>query len=111
MDDSGCTDHDDHDNFEVVLAAETLENFVALLHMKSDGTWELIENADVTGEGTHLTFTVDSFSPFAIVVNTNPKLVSEQESSSLWVIIVVCVSVVGAGGGAAAYFYSVRKKK
>lgn len=69
----GCETHDGHYGFELVLSAETLKHFVALLHMNKDGNWELVENAEVTHNGEHLRFWVNSFSPFAIVVDTNPE--------------------------------------
>ena len=65
-----CADHDNHHNFDVTLSSDTLKNFVALLHMNKDGVWEIISDAEVTNNGTHLEFTAEAFSPFAIVVDT-----------------------------------------
>lgn len=67
----GCEDHQTHGAFKIKFSAETLENFVGLLHLHN-GSWHLIENAMVEDE-TYLTFTASEFSPFAIVVNTNPE--------------------------------------
>ena len=53
--------------YTVQLTSETFKNFVALLHYV-DGNWEIVENA--SANGTTLTFTVNSLSPFAVVVNT-----------------------------------------
>lgn len=61
-----CDFHDGHAEFDVVLAAEMLEHFVGLLHMNKDGVWEWVDNAEVV-DG-HLKFSVESFSPFAVVV-------------------------------------------
>ena len=66
---SDCDGHDTHAEFDITLKAETLNNFVCLLHY-IDGAWVIVEDARVTQNGEHLEFTVDSFSPFAIVVNT-----------------------------------------
>jgi len=66
----GCIDHDDHGNFIITFKAETLNNFVALLHL-SDNGWEMIESAEVVNNGTALKFKIDDFSPFAIVVDTS----------------------------------------
>lgn len=66
----GCDDHNDHGYFDIVLKSETLNNFVALMHLTDDG-WVIVDNArveEVDGEW-HLYFSVDSFSPFAVVVN------------------------------------------
>lgn len=67
----GCTTHESHKTFEIELSADALKNFVGLLHKKSNGEWELIDNAEVLSDGKTLRFTVDSFSPFSIVVDTS----------------------------------------
>ena len=64
---SGCTDHTAHGAFRIVLDVEALNRFVGLLHMK-DGAWELVD-AKIINSGKQLEFTVDSLSPFAIVVD------------------------------------------
>lgn len=66
---TGCDDHDLHGHFDVTLKADTLENFVCLLHYHGD-FWHIVEGAEVTHDGTHLEFDAMEFSPFAIVVNT-----------------------------------------
>lgn len=65
----GCNNHENHIGFNVILKANTLENFVGLLHMNNDGEWELVKDAKVTQNKENIEFSVDSFSPFAIVVN------------------------------------------
>ena len=64
-----CEKHEGHYDFNIVIKAETLKNFVALIHMDHDGNWEVIENARLTNGGTTLSFSIDDFSPFAIVVD------------------------------------------
>lgn len=66
----GCTAHEDHVNFNVTIAADTLDRFVGLLHMTENGTWELIESAKVSEDGKTLSFNAKTLSPFAIVVDT-----------------------------------------
>lgn len=67
---TGCeSHHDDHHGFTITLDADTLSRFVGLLHMNKDGVWELVKDAEIV-DGTLLKFSVDSLSPFAIVVNT-----------------------------------------
>lgn len=68
---TGCDYHDEHVDFDVTLDVDTLSHFVALLHMNKKGEWELVADAKVTNNGEHLKFSVDSFSPFAVVVNTS----------------------------------------
>ncbi|MBQ5601984.1 MAG: LPXTG cell wall anchor domain-containing protein, partial [Clostridia bacterium] len=68
---TGCDFHEGHFDFDIVLAADSLKRFVALLHMNKNGEWEVIDNARVTNNGEHLEFSVESLSPFAIVVDTS----------------------------------------
>ncbi len=63
-----CDLHDVHGDFKIKLKAEALENFVGLLHLADDG-WELIEGARVE-DVEYLVFSIDDFSPFAIVVDS-----------------------------------------
>ncbi len=63
-------EHLKHGYFTIELEADTLRNFVGLLHC-NDGEWELV--SDAKAEGNLLTFKIDDFSPFAIVVDTNPE--------------------------------------
>lgn len=67
---TGCDYHEGHHDFDITLDADTLSRFVALLHMNASGEWELVSDAKVVNNGEHLQFSVDSFSPFAIVVDT-----------------------------------------
>ncbi len=60
--------HAAHGAFTIQIEAETLKNFVALMHY-NDGVWELVPGASV--EGDILTFQADDLSPFAIVVNAD----------------------------------------
>ncbi len=66
---TGCDFHDGHYDFDIILKADTLQHFVGLLHMNKNGEWELVADARVTNNGEHLEFSVESFSPFAIVVD------------------------------------------
>ncbi len=68
---TGCDYHDEHVDFDITLDADALRHFVGLLHMNKDGVWELVTDAEVVNNGEHLKFSVDSFSPFAIVVDTS----------------------------------------
>ena len=66
-----CESHEDHGHFDITLKSDTLKNFVCLLHYYN-GEWRIVDNAEVTNNGTHLEFDEDEFSPFAIVVSTAP---------------------------------------
>lgn len=85
----GCTIHDGHHDFDIVINPDTLKNFVGLLHMKENGEWELISDAKVIANGDHLAFSVDTLSPFAIVVNTGANPSQTGESNMIYVYIAV----------------------
>jgi hypothetical protein len=63
--------------------------------MNKDGVWELVADAEVTNNGEHLKFSVDSFSPFAIVVNTDDNIDTGVGTiignGSLFIIIAIIV--------------------
>lgn len=68
---TGCDYHDGHVDFDITLDADALSHFVGLLHMNKDGEWKLVTDAEVVNNGEYLKFSVDSFSPFAIVIDTS----------------------------------------
>lgn len=72
-----CDCHEEHGAFDLVIAPESLKNFVCLLHYY-DGKWNIVEDAEVTNNGEYLKFTADEFSPFAIVVNTKDVVEPEK---------------------------------
>ncbi len=104
-----CETHVGHEEFDIVLKAESLKRFVALLHLNGD-KWELIKDAKVTENGTHLTFSVEEFSPFAIVVNTSEEdkkspVTSDNTASA------VCVAIMLASAAALVYVWKKSKKQ
>ena len=90
----------------ITLSAETLKNFVALLHDK-DGKWEVVQGAKANGD--KLTFKVDSLSPFAIVVNTAEKDSPSTGNTVDYGMIFVVAALVF--GGAAVFCLAKSKKK
>jgi hypothetical protein len=80
--------------FEIVLSVDELNNFVGLLHMNKDGVWELVSDAKIEQDGDHLVFSVDSFSPFAVVVDTTGESPRTGDSVMIISAIVLAVSVV-----------------
>ena len=89
----GCNVHSDHGKVTVKLSAETLGKFVGLLHYK-DGAWELVSGATVSGNS--LTFTVDSLSPFAVVVDATPDVPPTGDSGIYVLIAVALASLIAA---------------
>ena len=107
-----CGDHEGHGHFDITLKAESLANFVCLLHYH-DGAWHIVEGATVTNNGEHLEFDEDEFSPFAIVVSTGAA--NNDHTGSVFgsgsIIAIVTILVLVAGGAVAAYFFYNKKKK
>ena len=94
---TGCDYHDEHVDFDITLDADTLSRFVGLLHMNKDGVWELVTDAEVINNGEHLKFSVDSFSPFAIVVDTSdPNPDSPQTGDNSMIHIYAIIMAVSA---------------
>ena len=106
---SSCEGHEDHGHFDITLKAETLTNFVCLLHYYN-GEWEIVEGAEVTNNGEHLEFDVDEFSPFAIVVSTGNAPV-QPTPKKIWPTVVIASASTAAAGGAVYLALWYRKKK
>lgn len=106
IDANGCTgEHDDHGHFDITLKAETLENFVCLLHYYN-GEWRVIENALVTQNGEHLEFEEKEFSPFAIVVYTGDEDIDVPVSGDdTKVGVIVAAAVAGVAVLSAIVFF------
>ena len=89
-----CDFHDGHTEFDIVLSLDMLEHFVGLLHLNKDGVWEWVEDAQV--EGDHLKFSVESFSPFAVVVETEEEPTPPQAGDNSNIHIYGIVMAVAA---------------
>ena len=102
---TGCDFHDGHVDFDVTLKADTLSHFVGLLHMNKNGEWELVSDAKVSDDGEHLTFSVESFSPFAVVVDTS-DMPNTGDNAMVYVY-----AVIMAASALAFVFVCVKMKK
>lgn len=92
----GCNYHDDHIDFDITLAADTLSRFVGLIYMNKNGEWELVSNAKVTKNGEHLEFILDEFAPFAIVIDTSKGTPQTGDDSMIGVYaVIMAISALG----------------
>lgn len=107
IDHHNCEDHEDHGFFKIKFKAESLKNFVGLLHYTGN-KWELVEGAKVDNNG-YLTFRVEDFSPFAIVVNTGVDAGDNQTGEKFPWGYVVAMAVAAVGFGVVLFVY--KKKK
>lgn len=97
---------DDHEYCGFVtltISAETLKNFVALMHRNPEtGKWENVEEAVVDATESTLTFKSRDFSPFAIVVDKSassiPSTGGEVPMQIIIPAAIVVVSAVALGG-------------
>ena len=83
--------------FDIVLKADTLDNFVGLIHY-NNGVYELITDAtvqEIDGE-LHLNFSTDGLSPFMVVVDTGESLPANNSG-----VLVAVLSVIAIAEGAA----------
>lgn len=108
---TGCDFHDGHVDFDITLKADTLKRFVGLLHMEKDNHWELVSDAEVIENGTRLKFSVESFSPFAIVVETEGKTDSNSPATGYDAMIPLCVGIMVVSAAAAIFLIVKGKKK
>ena len=72
-----CVNHEEHTGFNIILKADSLEKFAGFLHMNKKGEWELVKDAEVIKNGEQLKFSIDTLSPFAIVVDTSEEVKPE----------------------------------
>lgn len=66
-------DHEYCGTVRITLSAETIKNFIALLHRNSEGSWEVVPNVTVNVAENTIEFSIDDFSPFAVVVDTSAE--------------------------------------
>ena len=104
----GCTEHENHHNFDITIAPESLVGFVGLMHFRN-GAWELVTDAKVENNGEHLTFSVETLSPFAIVVNTE-ELVNPNPTGDTLTYVLMAVAVLAAAGLVVVAISSKRKQ-
>lgn len=90
-----CADHGKHGKFDITLNAETLENFVCLIHYY-EGEWTMVKKAEITKED-YLKFSQDTFSPFAIVTYTGEQNIQKDDNALLVGIIVASSATAGVG--------------
>ncbi len=88
-----ATAHADHGKVTVKLSAETLADFVAVMHYVN-GSWELVSGATVSGN--EVTFTVDSLSPFAIVVDATPDSPPTKDNGNIYILVAVAALSLAA---------------
>lgn len=96
---TGCDFHDGHLDFDIVLNADTLKHFVGLLHMNKDGEWELVKDAKVVNNGKQLHFSVETLSPFAVVVDTTSGTQSSPQTgdnSMIHIYVAIMIALIAA---------------
>lgn len=89
----GCLVHAPHNLFTFTIKADTLKNFVGLLHFHN-GEWDFVDNAKLNDDGS-LTFTVTDFSPFAIVVDTGAQDTPTGDITP-WIFVALIVATAAA---------------
>ena len=103
-------DHEHHGKFTLTLKAESLQNFVCLLHY-IDGEWVIVEDAKVDGDGRVLTFSEDEFSPFAIVVyNGNRVVRTEVEVENEVNKVLLTISIVTTAASVMTTIWAVSER-
>ncbi|MCM1193869.1 MAG: hypothetical protein NC123_18745 [Butyrivibrio sp.] len=70
---------------------------VTILHLKSDGTYETIAPSAV--EDNKVTFTMTSYSPVAIVINTGSASAKSPKTGEMIALVAALAAVSGIGAG------------
>lgn len=105
-------DHKYCGSITLTLSAETLKNFVALIHRNPDtGKWEYIADAYVDETESTITFKCRDFSPFAIVVDKQPDSIPETGGELPLQIIIPAAVVVVSAISLGAVLIVLKKKK
>lgn len=109
----GCDVHEEHNKTTFTLKADTLKNFRALL-CYSAGAWKVVEGATV--EGDLLTFSTDTFTIFAVLVEVDTTAgddtVDTGDSARFFLYGAVMVaSLVGIVSVLGIKAYSSKKKR
>ncbi len=84
----GCDgNHEDHKGFTVKLKAQTLKNFISLLHYEN-GHWEIVKDVTVNKDGT-ITFKGETTGSYAVLVDSSklPSDTGDNSSIALWVML------------------------
>lgn len=90
-----CEHHANHKGFTITLKAETIKNFVGLVHLMGD-EWEIIEVSEVNEAENTITFYVEDLSPFAIVVDNGSGDKAPQTGDNTMVYLgVMAVAACG----------------
>ncbi len=95
IDHTNCDDHENHGYTTLTIKASTLKNFCGLMGFK-DGKWTMIEGATVTADGK-LTFKVEDFGAYAIVVDAVTGISPDTGDNSLTAVWFVLLAVSAAG--------------
>lgn len=96
-------------NVTIKLSSETLSRFVALVHRTASGEWELIPNVILNVAEETITFSINDFSPFAIVVDTSVEDVPDT-GNNLLIYIPAAIMVI-SGVSLLGVLISLKKKK
>lgn len=99
--------HDFCGKITLKLSAETLKNFVALMHRNSQGVWEIVPDVVIDHANQTLTFSASDFSPFAVVVDKDASSLPNTGSMLYIPAIAMVVSAVSL----VAVLISIKKKQ
>jgi phage-related tail fiber protein len=101
-----CAAHADHKGMQITISPESVVGFVGILHYEN-GAWTFVSGAAVDGE--NVKFTVDTLSPFAIVVNTE-ELENPNATGDTLTYVLIAVAVLSAAGLVIVAVSSKRKR-
>lgn len=95
----GCTEeaHAHHLGTTITLQSETFENFVGMLHLYN-GEWQNVEILEYDKENNTITFYIEEFSPFAILVDNEgggmPPKTNDMNNAYVWIMLAAAAGFV-----------------
>ena len=103
----GCDEHGEHDGFTIKVKAESIPDFVGLIHFNDDEC-EIVEIKEIDREKNTISFYVDDLSPFAIVVDNGSGAESPKTGDNSTTYLWVALATVS---GLALVFVLIKNKK
>ena len=92
---SGCETHDAHGEIAVIIQPRVLENFAGLMYF--DGAkWHLVEECEVSADGTKLIFDAVEMGPYAILVHDGSGVVPGADGVN-WLLAAAIAAAVAVG--------------
>ena len=104
---SGCENHAEHGAIAATIQPRVLDNFAGLMYFDGE-KWHLVEDCQVSADGTKLIFDATDMGPYAILAHDGTAVLPGSGFNVLWI---VAIAVAVAAGGFFFIIFFKKKKK